>query len=395
MKSKRKGIVFIGIVALVVMGVWLGRTTMRKDDNKPLTSDEWKSIYLDYLENQSDPDKTEGYTLIYVNDDAIPELVEVGKTNAIGNKIITISNKQAHVQKLRRKSFTYIEKTGMLCNTGGDSDYSFDIVYQQQDDGTFTSIATGKMSVDDVVDESLSYHFNGEEVTQEEYRQQLDEVYDGKKAKYGYSYGHLESLTSMMALLKQEGRIVLDTDDDSDAEWKKIYLDYLNDGNPREYNDGYALIYINDDDIPELVEAGDCEATGNRIVTITDGKANPQQFTRLNLSYIERSGLVCHTIEHMGIGTNIIVRMEDDGTFSVVTQGNYTFKPDDETNKDKLIIDDFIFEYKFEYEYDNQIMTRAEYEKKMGEVYDFRKEKTAYEDEELETLSTMLEILKH
>lgn len=39
-------------------------------------SDDWKTAYVDYLEHVSDTEGQQGYTLIYLDNDDIPELVE-------------------------------------------------------------------------------------------------------------------------------------------------------------------------------------------------------------------------------------------------------------------------------------------------------------------------------
>ena len=57
-------------------------------------SDDWKTAYVDYLEHVSDTEGQQGYTLIYLDNDDIPELVEVGKSEASGVRIVNCSCKR-------------------------------------------------------------------------------------------------------------------------------------------------------------------------------------------------------------------------------------------------------------------------------------------------------------
>ena len=151
-------------------------------------SDEWKDAYIDYL-NESSSDNNEGYDLIYINDDNIPELVEVGKYESAGCRVVVYNNGSVQVTQLTRLSFTYIERGGLLCNAGGHMGYYFDIVYSLKN-GELTMIDEGIYQDKDGVAQTdasgeyiYDYTWNGNPVSKEEYKAMLNSVYDTSKAK--------------------------------------------------------------------------------------------------------------------------------------------------------------------------------------------------------------------
>ena len=77
----------------------------------------------------SDTEGQQGYTLIYLDNDDIPELVEVGKSEASGVRIVNYSNGSVHVNGLSRLYFTYIEGKNLLCNSDGLMDSYYDYIY--------------------------------------------------------------------------------------------------------------------------------------------------------------------------------------------------------------------------------------------------------------------------
>ncbi len=151
-------------------------------------SDEWKDAYIDYL-NESSSDNNEGYDLIYINDDNIPELVEVGKYESAGCRVVVYNNGSVQVTQLTRLSFTYIERGGLLCNAGGHMGYYFDIVYSLKN-GELTMIDEGIYQDKDGVAQTdasgeyiYDYTWNGNPVSKEEYKAMLNSIYDTSKAK--------------------------------------------------------------------------------------------------------------------------------------------------------------------------------------------------------------------
>lgn len=164
------------------------QTTQAAVPETTQVSDEWKDAYIDYL-NESSSDNNEGYDLIYINDDNIPELVEVGKYESAGCRVVVYNNGSVQVTQLTRLSFTYIERGGLLCNAGGHMGYYFDIVYSLKN-GELTMIDEGIYQDKDGVAQTdvsgeyiYDYTWNGNPVSKEEYKAMLNSVYDTSKAK--------------------------------------------------------------------------------------------------------------------------------------------------------------------------------------------------------------------
>lgn len=170
-------------------------------------SDEWKDAYIDYL-NESSSDNNEGYDLIYINDDNIPELVEVGKYESAGCRVVVYNNGSVQVTQLTRLSFTYIERGGLLCNDGGHMGYYFDIVYSLKngeltmiDKGTYQD--KGGVAQTDASGEYIyDYTWNGNPVSKEEYKAMLNSVYDTSKTKAKPGYGYNGSIMSKAQVIE-------------------------------------------------------------------------------------------------------------------------------------------------------------------------------------------------
>ncbi len=137
----------------------------------------------------------EGFELIYLNEDEIPELVAIGASQAAGCRIYNYENGVVYETQLNRLNFTYIERENLLCNSDGNMDHYYDIVYSIID-GRMTQIAIGRFGVDDAVgmqvDEEgnliYKYTWNEVDMSKEEYAQALNAVYDISKAREGYQW---------------------------------------------------------------------------------------------------------------------------------------------------------------------------------------------------------------
>ncbi len=161
-------------------------------------SSEWKTTLIDYLNNESSSDN-QGYNLIYVNDDNIPEILEIGNGEAMGCRLVVYNNGKANVTQFRRLGVSYIPKANLICNTGGHMDNYFDIVYSIQN-GDLTLIADGaygdtslKPQLDEKGNIIYQYSWNGNSVSKEEYEQDLNSIYDTSKAVDGYDYNNIMS----------------------------------------------------------------------------------------------------------------------------------------------------------------------------------------------------------
>ena len=101
----------------------------------------------------------------------------------------------------------------------------------------------------------------------------------------------------------------------ADTDWKKLYLDFLNnmrdpDGNPYDpsiFSTGF--IYVNNDSVPEMVISTMSEAGGNLIAGIFHGEVKTYQTARLGLRYVEKRNIIDNADGHMGGYYDELLRM--------------------------------------------------------------------------------------
>ena len=143
--------------------------------------------------------------LIYLDNDDIPELVEVGKSEASGVRIVNYSDGSVHVNGLNRLYFTYIEGKNLLCNSDGLMDSYYDYIYSIVD-GELTLVAQGHYGAKDETglrfDKNgmpiYTYDWNGEDVSEDEYNADFAQVYDSSAAIEGYDTDKLESVKEVI-----------------------------------------------------------------------------------------------------------------------------------------------------------------------------------------------------
>ena len=107
------------------------------------------------------------------------------------------------------------------------------------------------------------------------------------------------------------------------SNWKKLYIDYINDNPPTEPDmSSYSLIHINDDDIPELWIDFGLGFEGDALCTVSDGKLDVLRFSQYGLSYIERQNLFVVNGGRMDDYNSDVYRIEN-GKFVRLYKGNY------------------------------------------------------------------------
>ncbi len=181
-------------------------------DTEPSPSYTWQEAYITYLTFADEKEEFGGYVLIYVDDDEIPELVDVGDSEAEGCKIISFTNGKLQKTQLNRLEFTYLEGEGLFNDSSEHMGECWDLVYQVQD-GLVTQIGDGHCYAfdDDYTQMEFDennmpiyrrYLWNGEEVSKEEYAQALGKIYDVERSKEGYIWNDCDSADEMIQTLK-------------------------------------------------------------------------------------------------------------------------------------------------------------------------------------------------
>ncbi len=169
----------------------------------------WQQAYIQYLNGDSQEITQTGYTLITLSNDEIPQLVEVGIDEATGCRIIQYADGEVHVNQLSRLYFSYIPGSNMLCNSEGNMDYYYDLVYRLTD-GELVLIAEGyygaednsRVQFDDEGNPIYQYEWEGAKVNEEEYQESLRKVYDFSKA-VSYDFNNLYSLDEIKKVVAE------------------------------------------------------------------------------------------------------------------------------------------------------------------------------------------------
>lgn len=214
------------------------------------------------------------FSLIYIDEDDIPELVVYGCCEADGTTICCYYNGEVHEKQLRRLGFTYIEKENLICNGAGHMDVYYDYVYSIEN-GEFVEVGMGDYGGNQYI--GTYYKWNDASVSEEEYYRQLNAVYDKSKdiTPLGYyesvekAYQNLESYSdAIRKLYASADRNVLEA--------IKAYENYLEN---ESYDSGEIycrLIYIDDDNIPELYVVNIGES--NKLCFYGGGKVYENKF---------------------------------------------------------------------------------------------------------------------
>ena len=172
----------------------------------------WNEGYMAYLDQNMPEDVSEmSFALIYVDDDDVPEMVVDTGFEAGGCQILSFYDGTVRELQTGRLHFTYIEKSGLLCNSEGHMGYYYDYVYKL-DKGLWKLVLAGdyyeldeNASDDEMYNEetgrfrTLHYAINGEETDEETYMVRLKEVYDLDKGKEPEEYLRIDDLKSFLA----------------------------------------------------------------------------------------------------------------------------------------------------------------------------------------------------
>ncbi len=165
------------------------------------------------------------------------------------------------------------------------------------------------------------------------------------------------------------------------ATWQEAYVDFIQKlhGTIPEYSEmDYSLIYVDDNDIPELFIYTGGMATGEFIVSFYDGNIGVMNRERCGIQYIEYGGLLYNMNGNMGFSPCNIYMLKN-GKFSEIGTG-WCFEHCDENEN-----------WYWDYFWEDIPVTEAEYMVHINELIDTSKcvvPSTLYSKEEI------LEILR-
>ena len=368
---------------------------MAGEDDSYVLSEEEKKVLLAYAEYlrkfyEEYPYKSDGmkYDLVFIDSDNIPELAIIPSAAHAFGVIICVYNDGKVVETGEYGSFGE-------CRFNSYENLIFSTYMEQGEEESFFYRIEGTERVELLALHSTPqyeglqyiaqyYEVDGTEVSEEVYKQLCEEWDREELHIWGYDDAVFvnaiddlyRELCKRLSFLKEQERI--EQNDSCLEEWKQAYLNYLKKDN---YADAwtYSLIYVDDDNIPEMVIDTGFEAGGCRFLTFHDHVLDVWQSDRLNVTYIERGNLICNSDGHMGYYYDNVYTIQD-GKWVYVDGGIRGDGPDGvqfDENDDYIEFFYWTGEEPWNREYwSGEEMTKEEYEARLNAIYP--KEKSIY-----------------
>ena len=362
----------------------------------------WKDKIVTALSNANPYKEIEpgllGAALMDLNFDNIPELIVVGAGGSMGNVYIAAYDLESGA-KLCVLSPTphYQEWNNVYFCVHRNNDGSYILVNKgslrfELDWYQITSKLTADFKYDVLFEEvkaydgSSRYYCGGNEVDKAKFEKQKEQFKDAYQAvtetqlKIIY-WDSIEFETKSEAISKMADNLVNSeqqfirfdvTPSTTDktgvqilADCEKAYLEFLKD--KKESYRLFSLVFIDDDDIPELYLMGACEAQGDMVCSFKNGAVITQQLRRTGGGkYIERSGDMINQNGNMGRCYTNVYRLNENGfteTFNALSSERVEY------------IDGKGGEYRFIHEYfiDDTPVSEADYNDALSSAFDLSK----------------------
>lgn len=143
------------------------------------------------------------------------------------------------------------------------------------------------------------------------------------------------------------------------TDWKQVYIDYIENSLKSEGWVGFELIYINEDDIPEIFTTGNCEAMGHSICSYYDGKVYQSNVSRIGgFSYIEKENICLNSNGNMGVYADIVYQLNNGQLQEVISGESGMIEDNSNPNCPE------------EYSWDGTKVTEEEYKAKLQQAFD-------------------------
>ena len=169
----------------------------------------------------------------------------------------------------------------------------------------------------------------------------------------------------------------------STADYRQAYLDFLKD--KQESHVSFALIYIDNDEIPELYLSGVCEAEGDMVCSFKNGVVVYQYLGRTHGGkYIERSGNLINQNGHMGNYYDNVYQLNKNG-FSEILNASYTERYEDLGNGEYNVIREYLI--------GGTTVSEAEYHHAVDSAFDLSR--AVRLDEEAVSYTEIIQLLQN
>ena len=229
---------------------------------------EWKQAYLKVVNDfigENGYDNSLCWGLLFIDDDNIPELIWDTGTTAGGEMVYTYNGGEAVEIYYAYSGISFILGEGLISGYTGHGVNYVDVV--KLSDGKATAVWEG---VEDFYEAYMGnpdaepvYYSNDVEVTEGEYSKAYADAFDGKKAvllvnpsDYMHSWNDEYHSRCIPGMTTEELIAYLTTisaPSDLDANISQSYLDVIKGNTDSSWIYSYNLIYLDNDDIPELV----------------------------------------------------------------------------------------------------------------------------------------------
>ena len=156
------------------------------DTSKTVDTPEWKTAYLNFLEQEKDSHRS--YALVYIDGDDIPELYLSGIAEATGDSICSYKNGAIVEQQLNRiGGGWYIEKSGNVINQNGKMGRIYTHVYKLNEDGfilTFEALSAERVEILENDEYKLHYEYSigNKTVSESEYNSAVNAAFNFENA---------------------------------------------------------------------------------------------------------------------------------------------------------------------------------------------------------------------
>ncbi len=194
---KKVVVLFLSLIILsLLMCACQRNQTQDKESTKDSTNStqitekndtpEWKTAYLNFLEQKKDSHRS--YALVYIDGDDIPELYLSGRSQATGDSICTYKNGEVVEQHLNRNGGGwYIEKSGNIINKNGTTGEIYTHVYKLNEKGfvlTFEALSVERVEVleNDEYRPYYEYSIGDKSVNESEYNSAVETAVDFENA---------------------------------------------------------------------------------------------------------------------------------------------------------------------------------------------------------------------
>lgn len=165
-----------------------------------------------------------------------------------------------------------------------------------------------------------------------------------------------------------------------EGDWKALYIDYVKQykeklsyiGIDEIVEPKFKLVYIDEDNIPELYINGTSTASGDELCTYYNGKISTLHLYNYGLSYIEKRNLLCDSGGRMDVYYDNIYKIEN-GEFIRLYKGDYGAKYNSDIQWDEVNNKPI-----YEYYWNGKEVSEEDYNKMLNSVFNKNSAKEAY-----------------